>query len=576
MDITNTTSSLLVRERIIAYDKWENLNDVAKLQIFAQVEKVISKRHDLWQRYSRGIDFMTTGRVHYEESIQSDDSNHLQVLLEKFIVDIAAGYLSGDIEYDVDASDDIDSRIGKLVFDKNPVTVDEAQELRYIIDTISRNNSDVTELTKLFQDMLLYGSCYERILDSKADGYKYYALDALNTVAIWSDDVQPKLVAVVQAYHRLVPPNNLMRFLYRVYLPKKVEIYSRESKSREQDKDILNKDSETEHNWNRVPVVVYESQFSILDKCASVISAYETLLNNVRNTYKYNAEDCKMKIAGYRPQNPITIPNPDYDPNDPNKKNNPQMVVNPARLVEDSAVLAGKTFYVQEGGDADWLIKPVNSQDVTTMLKFYLDTIFQLCGIPNTSDLAFNSSDLNASAIDRKFYIMNIVTSNLREGMVKLVRERFSMFLERINLKCDTHYAMDNVRITIKTNLPSMTDENIDQMLRLDGILSEETILEKLGYNYITESTRKENELRANMANIGTINNNDDGNIESSGETDTEGTRTTDTDVIRTNRKVQSKNPRNIQNNIQRENAETVQSGTSVGSPIGHQNRGRN
>lgn len=576
MDITNTTSSLLVRERIIAYDKWENLNDVAKLQIFTQVEKVISKRHDLWQRYSRGIDFMTTGRVHYEESIQSDDSNHLQVLLEKFIVDIAAGYLSGDIEYDVDASDDIDSRIGKLVFDKNPVTVDEAQELRYIIDTISRNNSDVTELTKLFQDMLLYGSCYERILDSKADGYKYYVLDALNTVAIWSDDVQPKLVAVVQAYHRLVPPNNLMRFLYRVYLPKKVEIYSRESKSREQDKDILNKDSETEHNWNRVPVVVYESQFSILDKCASVISAYETLLNNVRNTYKYNAEDCKMKIAGYRPQNPITIPNPDYDPNDPNKKNNPQMVVNPARLVEDSAVLAGKTFYVQEGGDADWLIKPVNSQDVTTMLKFYLDTIFQLCGIPNTSDLAFNSSDLNASAIDRKFYIMNIVTSNLREGMVKLVRERFSMFLERINLKCNTHYAMDNVRITIKTNLPSMTDENIDQMLRLDGILSEETILEKLGYNYITESTRKENELRANMANIGTINNNDDGNIESSGETDTEGTRTTDTDVIRTNRKVQSKNPRNIQNNIQRENAETVQSGTSVGSPIGHQNRGRN
>ena len=118
--------------------------------------------------------------------------------------------------------------------------------------------------------------------------------------------------------------------------------------------------------------------------------------------------------------------------------------------------------------------------------------------------------------------------------------------------------------------------ETIDQMLRLDGILSEETILEKLGYDYETEKDRKESELNVTMARIGITGNEDEEGTEESGETDIKGTRTTDTDVIRTNRKVQSKNKTNIQNNIQRENAETVQSGTSVGSPIGHQNRGRN
>ena len=222
------------------------------------------------------------------------------------------------------------------------------------------------------------------------------------------------------------------------------------------------------------------NRFSILDKCESIIQAYEILLNNVKDTYKYNAEDCKMKIAGYRPQNPITLPNPDYDPDDPEKKKLPPVLVNPARMVEDAAILSGKTFYVQEGGDADWLVKPVDANDVTTMLKFYIDTIFQLAGIPNTTDLAFNSADLNASAIDRKFYIMNIITSNVREGMEKLIRQRFRMFLDRINTKNKTNYDVNNIRITINTNLPSMTDENIDQMLRLDGILSEETILEKL------------------------------------------------------------------------------------------------
>lgn len=569
-------------ERIIAYKPWDELTDTERLNIFTLVDKALGKRRMLYQRYARGIDFVSTGQVHYDlfnpTNTDADANGKLRILLEKFIVDIASGYLSGAVQYDVDATDEIQSRVAKKVFGKEAVTADDALELRYIVDTITRNNSDIIELTNLFNNMLLYGSCYERIIDDKDEGYQYYYLDALNTVAVWTDDVKPKLMAVVQAYTDQETPNATKRFLYRVYLPKKIEIYSRETKSKEQNKEILKREAERckTHEWPEVPVIVYESQFSILDKCESVIKAYEILLNNVKDTYKYNAEDCKMKIAGYRPQNPITIPNPEYDPNDPKKKNNPQMVVNPARILEDNAVLAGKTFYVQEGGDADWLVKPVQAQDVTTMLKFYIDTIFQLAGIPNTTDLAFNSSDLNASAIDRKFYIMNIVTSNLREGMEKLIRQRFKMFLDRINTKTNSKYDVNNIRITINTNLPSMTDETIDQMLRLDGILSEETILEKLGYDYQTEKGRKESELNAAMARIGDIGGEDEDDIEESGETDIEGARTTDTDVIRANRKVHSKNKRNIQNNIQRENAETVQSGTSVGSPIGHQNRGRN
>lgn len=583
--MANTTTIVPMLERIIAYNPWEKLTDSEKLNIFTLVDKVLGKRRTLYQRYSRGIDFVSNGEIHYENAqtlINTDgttnDKVHLQIMLEKFIIDIASGYLSGKVEYDVDATDPVQAKVAKLVFDKEPVTANQALELRYIVDTITKNNSDVTELTSLFKDMLLYGSCYERIIDDKKDGYQYYSLDALNTVAIWTDDIKPKLMAVVQAYSDTPTPNGNKRWLYRVYLPKSVEVYSRESKSAETDKDILTRDEKrsSKHEWDDVPVIVYESQFSILDKCESVITAYETLLNNVRNTYKYNAEDCKMKIAGYRPQNPITLPNPDYDPNDPEKKNKPQVILNPARQVEDAAVLAGKTFYVQEGGDADWLIKPVDANDVTIMLKFYIDTIFQLAGIPNTTDLAFNSTDLNASAIDRKFYIMNIVTSNLREGMEQLIRRRFKMFLDRINLKAQTSYDVNNIRITINTNLPSMTDENIDQMLRLDGILSEETILEKLGYDYETEKDRKESELNANMARIGIINPQDENTDDQGNPTNTQGARTTDTDVIRTNRKIQSDSKKNIQDNIQRENAETVQSGTSVGSPIGHQNRGRN
>ena len=48
-----------------------------------------------------------------------------------------------------------------------------------------------------------------------------------------------------------------------------------------------------------------------------------------------------------------------------------------------------------------------------------------------------------------------------------------------------------------------MTDETIEQMIKLNGILSEETIIEKLGYDYETEKSRKEDDLGAgdNMDN---------------------------------------------------------------------------
>ena len=49
-----------------------------------------------------------------------------------------------------------------------------------------------------------------------------------------------------------------------------------------------------------------------------------------------------------------------------------------------------------------------------------------------------------------------------------------------------------------------MTDETVEQMIKLNGILSEETIIEKLGYDYETEKARKEDDLGAsdNMDNI--------------------------------------------------------------------------
>ncbi|MDE6679081.1 MAG: phage portal protein [Ruminococcus sp.] len=102
---------------------------------------------------------------------------------------------------------------------------------------------------------------------------------------------------------------------------------------------------------------------------------------------------------------------------------------------------------------------------------------------------------MNASAIDRKFYTMALMLDDVRQGVTTLIKHRWANFFSRINLTNNTTYNIDDITITIGTNLPSMTDENINQQLALNGILSQKTLLSNLGYDYATEKKNKEEEI---------------------------------------------------------------------------------
>ena len=58
------------------FRSWEEVN---KIDLFAQVDKVLNKRADLWERYSRGLSF-----ENYQD--KSITKENLQILFEKFII----------------------------------------------------------------------------------------------------------------------------------------------------------------------------------------------------------------------------------------------------------------------------------------------------------------------------------------------------------------------------------------------------------------------------------------------------------------------------------------------------------
>ena len=545
--------------------------------LFAEVDAVLQKRQSINERYLRGI-----------SSTSSGSEGNVQIFFEKFITDLAAGYLSGDITYNAEIIDESEEPAYRLLHPSHtqPLDPDTAAQMKYIITALSSKNDDPTVLKQLFHDAVLYGAAYERQLDlvntqasilTEADtqgsvsqddpNYTYYPLSALNTVALFPTDIsdaqQQNAVALITVYtldSRNSEDNQEHTLYYCIECNPYTNNYSTSIYDKTTNQDAtseykttitLKEEKQSTHNIPTFSVFEPDPQISIIDPIISLVSNYEEIMNNINNLYHYNDADAKLKISGYRPENPLTIPNPDFDPEQPISSSNPEKMLNPARELEDQYLINSKTFYVQEGGDVDWLLKEIHAEDATKYLKYYVDSIFQISGIPNTSDAAFNSGDMNASAIDRKFYTMALMLDDVRQGVTTLIKHRWANFFARINLVSPTHYNVDDITIEIGTNLPSMTDETINQQLALNGILSQKTLLSNLGYDYATEKKNKEEETEVPYATVtpdtAYVSPNDVDTLPSDSNTNTpsEKTSTASTTASQTNNQIEARTQNN-------------------------------
>lgn len=369
--------------------------------LFTEVDNVLQKRQTIQERYLRGITSTTPG-----------SDTEVQVFFEKFITDLAAGYLSGDIIYNAEIVDESEEPAYRLLHPSHtsPLDPDTAAQLKYIITTLSSKNDDPRVLKALFHDAVLFGCCYERQLDlvptqtqlennpelssTNDPNYTYYPLSALNTVALFptdiSDQSQQNAVALITVYtldKRNSEDNQEHTLYYCIECNPYTNNYSTSIYDKTTNQDAtseyktiitLKEEKQATHNIPTFSVFEPDPQVSIIDPIISLVSAYETIMNNLNHLYQYNDTDAKLKISGYRPENPLTIPNPDFDPSSSVSASNPEKILNPARELEDQYLINSKTFFVQEGGDVSWLLKDINATDATSYLKYYVDSIFQI------------------------------------------------------------------------------------------------------------------------------------------------------------------------------------------------------
>ncbi len=402
---------------------------------------------------------------------------------EKFITDLATGYTSGTPKYMVNTSKDEEkNRLIEELLDKAPKDDNYSRGMEILIEYITNYNDDATENYDLIHDIFELTSCYEVIYENEDNEIVYAKYNPLQTVATWDYDIPANLTGLVRIWDE---KNSLGTVTHKCEITD-VNGSRTYLVGKETAEEIV--EQRQNASWGDVPAIAVETDTALFEVCEDVISAYEQLVQNIRNTYQYNDSDCKLKITNYQPQNPMTTTD-----------ENGNIIVNQARLQEDDMWIKAKTIYVGEGGDVGWLSKPVDASGAQITLKIYIDLIFQLAGIPNTSDLAFNSADLNASAIDRKFYVMNMNTENVVSQLKKAYLRRWELIFNRINLKKGTTFDFRDIEIELPKNLPANDVELIDEMLKLTGQISQQTIVEKLGYNYLSEKEKMDQEMESNL-----------------------------------------------------------------------------
>ena len=239
-----------------------------------------------------------------------------------------------------------------------------------------------------------------------------------------------------------------------------------------------------------MPVACYESDFSIFETVVDLIKAFEQVVQNNRNLFEYNDTGCKLKVKGYAPVNEAFI----------EKEVNGKYIkiANPDRIQEDKFVLESKVFYLGEEGDIEYITKDINDGATQNTIKTYMELITMMSCVPNVTDTGFTNAD-NNSAIKNKYFALSQKLIKLKKGFEKMYQRRWELIFNRLNLKKNEGFDFRDIKIELPVNIPTNEQEEIDNVLKLKDIISDETLITKLGYNYKSEKAKIDDEAESNF-----------------------------------------------------------------------------
>lgn len=449
----------------------ENENSISQILPIAETEW--NTRKELFERIRR--------KATYSELVSKDD-NSIKVAFENYINSMVTGYFAGKSPiYDVEKISDenkiniINRLLNKILKLDNKIN----EELKVLIEYISKYNDDGTEFFELAFDYFGLRACYERMFENDENEIVYTKQSALNTIAIWDYSTPRNQIGQLRKWTEKGQDNNDITIVELTTINGTFYYAPTPGDYKKLQED---KNKRKESKWGMIPCIAIENEMGLssFELVISLICAYERVIQNSRNTFQYN-DEAKLKITGYEPAENTLIPEIDKDGNPvTDDKGNPKMIENPLRKQEDEAILKAKVFYTPSNdGDIAWVEKTIQDTALQNHKKTLIDLIAMISGVPNITDLGFTNAD-NASAIDRKFFALEQMITEADKQFKKAILRRWETVIDRINKRKNKKYDFRNIKIDLQRNLPTDKKTETDRALQLRGLLSDESIIDML------------------------------------------------------------------------------------------------
>lgn len=486
----------------------ENADSVS--QILALADTEWNSRKELYERIRR--------KTSNSELVSTNDNN-IKVGFENYINSMVTGYFAGKSPiYDIEKISDpkkvkiIQKLLSKIIGDD----INKDEELKILIDYISKYNDEGTEFFDLAFEYFGMRACYETLYENEENEIVYTKQSALNTIGIFDYSTPVNQIGQLRKWTEK-DKNNADITVVELTTINGKKYYSPtpgDCKKLQEDKRRSEKGK-----WKMLPCIAIENEMglSCFELVISLICAYERVIQNSRNTFQYN-DEAKLKITGYEPNIPLLTEKRNKNGEiEKDKNDNPIMIENPERKQYDEAMFKMKVFYTPDNsGDIAWVEKTVQDTALQNHKKTLIDLISMISGVPNITDLGFTNAD-NASALDRKFFALEQMITHADKQFKKALLRRWETIIDRINKRKHKNYDFRSIKIDLQRNLPTDKYTETERALQLRGLLSDESVIDMLPDDFDSiselEKVNKQNEenMQKNIKNIQMLGSEKDG-----------------------------------------------------------------
>ena len=135
-----------------------------------------------------------------------------------------------------------------------------------------------------------------------------------------------------------------------------------------------------------------------------------------------------------------------------------------------------KIIELEEGGDAQWLIKNINNTYTENIKTRLQNDIHKFSNIPDMSDDSFSG---NASGVAIKYKLIGLeqIRSRKEREFKKSLQRRIELIANVLRLKSQPAIDFRDVEMQFTANIPANVQELAQIVTSLDGVVSQKTLL---------------------------------------------------------------------------------------------------